>query len=59
MYVRADVEAAIGLIAGGRIPVERVVTHSFALDEAAEAFRAAAGGIEGGPAVKIQLEPQR
>jgi 2-desacetyl-2-hydroxyethyl bacteriochlorophyllide A dehydrogenase len=59
MYVRADVEAAIGLIAGGRIPVERVVTHSFALDEAAEAFRAAAGEIEGGPAVKIQLEPQR
>jgi 2-desacetyl-2-hydroxyethyl bacteriochlorophyllide A dehydrogenase len=59
MYVRADVEAAIGLIAGGQIPVDRVVTQSFPLDQAAEAFRAAAEGIGGRPAVKIQLQPQR
>jgi 2-desacetyl-2-hydroxyethyl bacteriochlorophyllide A dehydrogenase len=59
MYVRTDVEAAIGLIAGGQIPVDRVVTRSFPLSEAAAAFRAAAEGIDGQPAVKVQLQPQR
>jgi 2-desacetyl-2-hydroxyethyl bacteriochlorophyllide A dehydrogenase len=59
MYVREDVERAIELIAGGHVPAARLVTRSFPLAEAAEAFRAAAGGIDGEPAVKIQLEPQR
>jgi 2-desacetyl-2-hydroxyethyl bacteriochlorophyllide A dehydrogenase len=59
MYVRTDVEAAIGLIAAGQIPVDRLVTRSFPLAQAAEAFRAATEGIQGRPAIKIQLQPQR
>jgi 2-desacetyl-2-hydroxyethyl bacteriochlorophyllide A dehydrogenase len=59
MYVHEDVQAAIDLIAGGTIPVDRVVTRSFPLSEAAAAFRAAAEGIDGQPAVKVQLQPQR
>ncbi|MBV8956029.1 MAG: alcohol dehydrogenase catalytic domain-containing protein [Solirubrobacterales bacterium] len=59
MYVREDVERAIALIEGGSIPVERLVTRSYPLEQAAEAFRAAAEGVDGDPAVKIQLEPQR
>jgi len=59
MYVREDVERAIALIEGGSVPVERLVTRSYPLEQAAEAFRAAAKGVDGDPAVKIQLEPQR
>jgi 2-desacetyl-2-hydroxyethyl bacteriochlorophyllide A dehydrogenase len=58
MYVREDVERAIELIADGQVPAERLVTRSFPLDQAELAFRAAAEGIDGAPAVKIQLEPQ-
>lgn len=58
MYVRSDVERAIELIAAGDVPAQRLITWSFPLDRAEEAFRAAAEGIEGRPAVKIQLEPQ-
>ncbi|MDQ6605860.1 MAG: alcohol dehydrogenase catalytic domain-containing protein [Actinomycetota bacterium] len=59
MYVRADVEQAIKLIAGGQVPAQRLVTRTFPLGQAELAFRAAAQGIDGRPAVKIQLEPQR
>jgi L-iditol 2-dehydrogenase len=59
MYVREDVERAIELIVGGQVPAQRLVTRTFSLGEAELAFRAAAEGIDGRPAVKIQLEPQR
>ncbi|HSO98215.1 MAG TPA: alcohol dehydrogenase catalytic domain-containing protein [Solirubrobacteraceae bacterium] len=59
MYVREDVERAMALISGGQVPARRLVTRSFPLSEAEEAFRAAAEGVGGEPAVKIQLEPQR
>ena len=53
MYVRQDVEAAIDLIAGGHIPVDRVVTRTYPLEEAQAAFEAAARGA----AIKVQLQP--
>ncbi len=59
MYVRRDVEQAIELITGGQVPVQRLITRSFPLTEAEQAFRSAAEGIDGEAAVKIQLEPQR
>jgi threonine dehydrogenase-like Zn-dependent dehydrogenase len=59
MYVREDVERAIELVAGGQVPAKRLVSRSFGLAEAAQAFRAAAQGVDGEPAVKVQLEPQR
>lgn len=58
MYVREDVERAIELIAAGDIPVDRLVTRSFSLTEAQEAFRAAAEGLDGEPVVKVHLNPQ-
>ncbi len=58
MYVREDVERAIELISSGQVPVAGLITRSFPLAQAAQAFRAAAQGIDGEPAVKIQLEPQ-
>lgn len=58
MYVSEDVKRAIELISAGQVPVQGLVTRSFALGEAAQAFQAAATGIDGRPAVKIQLEPQ-
>lgn len=58
MYVREDVERATRLIGSGQVPVERLITKSFPLMEAARAFRAASEGVDGRPAVKIQLEPQ-
>jgi L-iditol 2-dehydrogenase len=54
MYTRKDVERAIALIAGGEVPAARLVTAEFALDQAAEAFRAAAGG----PDIKVHVHPQ-
>ncbi len=59
MYVRQDVEQAIELIAGGQVPAQQLITRSFPLTEAEQAFRTAAEGIDGEAAVKIQLEPQR
>jgi threonine dehydrogenase-like Zn-dependent dehydrogenase len=58
MDVREDVERAIALISAGQLPAQRLVIRSFPLEQAADAFRAAADGIDGQPAVKIQLEPQ-
>ena len=46
---------AIDLIAEGRAPVERLVTHRFPLAEAPEAFRTAADKSTG--SVKVQLFP--
>ena len=59
MYIREDVTAAIGLIEDGHVPVSRLVSAEFALDEAAEAFRVAAEGLPDRPAVKVHLDPQR
>lgn len=59
MYVREDVERAIELIVGAKVPASRLVTRTFPLEEAEQAFHAAAEGIDGHPAVKIQLAPQR
>lgn len=59
MYVRHDVERAIELISSGAVQAGRLISGSFPLEQAEEAFRAAAEGLGGEPAVKIQLEPQR
>jgi threonine dehydrogenase-like Zn-dependent dehydrogenase len=50
---RHDFEVAIELIAAGRAPVERLVTHRFPLEDAPEAFRTAAD--KGTGSVKVQL----
>jgi threonine dehydrogenase-like Zn-dependent dehydrogenase len=50
---RHDFEVAIELIASGRAPVERLVTHRFPLEQAPEAFRTAADKSTG--SVKVQL----
>lgn len=58
MYVRRDVEAAIALIAGGRVPVERLVSAPYGLAQAPEAFRVAAEGWIDRPAVKVHVDPR-
>jgi (R,R)-butanediol dehydrogenase/meso-butanediol dehydrogenase/diacetyl reductase len=50
---RHDFAVAIELIADGRAPVERLVTHHFPLDDAPEAFRTAAD--KGTGSVKVHL----
>jgi threonine dehydrogenase-like Zn-dependent dehydrogenase len=50
---RHDYEVAIDLIALGRAPVERLVTHRFPLEEAPAAFRTAADKATG--SVKVHL----
>jgi threonine dehydrogenase-like Zn-dependent dehydrogenase len=50
---RHDFDVAIDLIASGRAPVERLVTHRFPLQAAPEAFRTAADKATG--SVKVQL----
>ncbi len=45
MYVREDVEHAMRLVESGAVPVEEIVTATFPLERAAEAF-AAAGTAE-------------
>jgi threonine dehydrogenase-like Zn-dependent dehydrogenase len=50
---RHDFEVAIELIASGRAPVERLVTHRFPLEQAPEAFRTAADKSTG--SIKVQL----
>ena len=50
---RNDYDVAIDLIANGRAPVEKLVTHRFPLEEATEAFRVAADKSTG--SVKVQL----
>lgn len=51
---RHDFEVAIELIAAGRAPVERLVTHRLGLAKAPEAFRIAADKATG--SVKVQLQ---
>jgi threonine dehydrogenase-like Zn-dependent dehydrogenase len=53
---RHDFDVAMQLIAEGRAPVERLVTHRFPLEAAAEAFRVAADKSTG--SVKVQLAIQ-
>jgi threonine dehydrogenase-like Zn-dependent dehydrogenase len=50
---RHDFDVAIELIAAGRAPVERLVSHRFPFDGAAAAFRAAADKSTG--SLKVQL----
>jgi threonine dehydrogenase-like Zn-dependent dehydrogenase len=50
---RHDFDVAIELIASGRAPVEQLVTHRFALEEASRAFATAADKSTG--SVKVQL----
>lgn len=52
---RHDFEVAIELIAQGKAPVDRLVTHRLPLAEAPEAFRIAADKSTG--AVKVHLRP--
>jgi 2-desacetyl-2-hydroxyethyl bacteriochlorophyllide A dehydrogenase len=53
---RRDFEWAMDLIASGRAPVESVVTHTFPLDQAAEAFRTAADKKTGAIKVVVTME---
>ncbi|WP_016907997.1 zinc-dependent alcohol dehydrogenase [Streptomyces xiaopingdaonensis] len=46
MYVADDVRRAVGLLADGAVPVERLVTSVHSLERAGEAFDAAGGGGE-------------
>lgn len=41
MYVRSDVEQAIELLASGAVPADRLITATFPLERAGEAFAAA------------------
>lgn len=50
---RHDFDVAIELIAAGKAPVERLVTHRFSLEEAPEAFRTAADKSTG--SVKVHF----
>jgi L-iditol 2-dehydrogenase len=59
MYVREDVQRAIELIADGQVPAEQLISGTFALGDAERAFKAAAEGLDGEPAIKIQVAPQR
>src|SRR5690606_33024534 len=52
-------EAAIRLIESGRIPLEKMHTHDFALEEAAEAIETLAGERPGEPSIHSCLLPDR
>lgn len=52
---RADVRDAVGLLAGGMIDEESIVTHTFGLSQWREAMEAARSHI----GVKIALDPRR
>jgi len=45
-YTREDYDAAIGIIAAGKVDAEEFITSTYRLADAAEAFAAAAGGEE-------------
>jgi 2-desacetyl-2-hydroxyethyl bacteriochlorophyllide A dehydrogenase len=53
--INHEFSAALQLLQEGRIRVEPIVTHQYALDDFAEAFRQAASGKEG---IKIQITPK-
>jgi threonine dehydrogenase-like Zn-dependent dehydrogenase len=52
---RHDFEVAIEIIASGRVATEGMVTHRFALEEAAAAFRTAADKSSG--SLKVHIRP--
>jgi L-iditol 2-dehydrogenase len=51
---RSDYEAALRLIESGRIEAEKMVTHRFALEDAAEAIEA----VSGGEGIKVAVIPE-
>lgn len=51
--MRKDFEWSADLISSGKIPVEQLITHRFALDDAKEAFRVAANKETG--SIKVQI----
>ena len=51
---RDDFDVAIDLIARGHVPAERIVTHRFTLEQAADAFRTADDKSSG--SIKVQLQ---
>jgi (R,R)-butanediol dehydrogenase/meso-butanediol dehydrogenase/diacetyl reductase/L-iditol 2-dehydrogenase len=51
---RHDFDVAIDLIARGDVPAERIVTHRFTLEQAADAFRTADDKSSG--SIKVQLQ---
>ena len=51
MYTDADFDAAISLVAGGGAPLQDLVTAVYPVEQAAEAFAAAASG----PEIKVQV----
>jgi 2-desacetyl-2-hydroxyethyl bacteriochlorophyllide A dehydrogenase len=59
MYVREDVERAIGLVADGSVPVARLVSAEFGLEDAPDAFRAARDGAGAAATVMVHVHPQR
>jgi threonine dehydrogenase-like Zn-dependent dehydrogenase len=52
---RQDFDVALELIAAGRAPVERLVTHRLPLDDAPEAFRIAADKATGSVKVHVTM----
>ena len=50
-------EAAIRLIESGRVPLERMHTHDFALEEAERAIRILAGEVPGEQSIHSCLLP--
>ena len=52
-------EAAIRLIESGRVPLERMHTHDFALEEAAHAIELLAGEVPGASSIHSCLLPDR
>jgi threonine dehydrogenase-like Zn-dependent dehydrogenase len=53
--IRTDFEASIDLIASGKVPVMKLVTHQFSLNEITEAFRIAADKNSG--SIKVLVNP--
>jgi len=51
------VAPAIGIVESGRYPLERMVTHRFALPDAEKALRTAGGEIPGEQPIKVVLVP--
>lgn len=51
----SDFALALQLLAAGQVPVEQLVTHTFPLTEAAEAFRTAADKRSG--SIKVHIAP--
>jgi len=52
---RHDFEIAIDILASGKLPLKEMVTHTFPLEEAQEAFRTAYDKTTG--SIKVQLTP--